>query len=94
MTTRARVSTLETMTTPPPPSGKTPIRTIRVSDDLWAKAMAKAADNDEKISEIFRDFLADYVEGRQPGYTSGWEAGRRELMNRLAERVGDREAER
>lgn len=37
------------------------IRTVRVPDDLWARAKAKAKDNDEGISTVIRRLLFAYV---------------------------------
>lgn len=39
----------------------TPKKSFRVPPDLWDAAMEKAADQDEKVSEILRSALSDYV---------------------------------
>jgi len=39
----------------------TTLRNIRVDDDLWSAAMAKAEDRDETLSEAIRAFLRRYV---------------------------------
>ena len=39
---------------------KTPHRTIRVSDDLWNRAREKAADEGRNLSELIREWLAEY----------------------------------
>lgn len=40
----------------------TPHRPIRISDDLWAKAQAKAAQEGTTASEVVRVKLREYVE--------------------------------
>jgi len=37
------------------------IRSVRVSDQLWLKAMAKAKKNGMTLSEVIVDFLKEYV---------------------------------
>jgi len=37
------------------------IRSIRVSDQLWAKAQAKARAEGKSLSEAINDFLKQYV---------------------------------
>lgn len=41
----------------------TPVRTVRIADDLWKAALAKASWQGTTISEIIRKCLRDYVEG-------------------------------
>ena len=38
-------------------------RAIRVSDELWAAALAKAAENGEDVSTAVRRYLVRYVAG-------------------------------
>lgn len=57
-----------------PNQPKTPNRVVRVPDDLWHAAQAKAAERGEKVSEVIRKSLARYVDGgdvmdREPGCT-------------------------
>lgn len=40
----------------------TPHRPIRISDELWAKAQAKAAREGTKASQKIRELLAAWVE--------------------------------
>lgn len=40
---------------------ETRTRTFRVADDIWQAAMEKAADRDEKVSDILRAALHDYT---------------------------------
>jgi Arc/MetJ family transcription regulator len=39
----------------------TPRRTIRVADELWAKAVKRAEDRGETVSEAVRKFLERYT---------------------------------
>lgn len=82
------------MTNPPPVStlnpmrsttGTTPGRNIRIADDLWDAAKAKAAENGDHLSDVLRDALTDYVEDKPAGYNLGVKAGRREILDRLTE---------
>lgn len=46
----------------------TPHRPIRISDELWAKAQAKAAQEGTTASEVARRLLREWVEeGTTPG---------------------------
>ncbi len=59
-----------------PNQPKTPQRTVRVDDELWAAAKATAAARDEAVSEVIVRALEDYVaEGRKvmppPSRSSG-----------------------
>jgi len=44
-----------------PNAPKTPIRTFRIPDDLWAAALAKADERGENLSEVVRRALGRYV---------------------------------
>ena len=39
----------------------TPLRNVRVADDLWQAAMAKAAERGETLSDVLRRALEKYV---------------------------------
>ena len=39
----------------------TPLRNVRVPDDLWQSAMSKALDRDETLSDVIRKALERYV---------------------------------
>jgi hypothetical protein len=41
----------------------TPLRAVRVPDDLWDAALAAARDRGESVSEVVRRALAAYVAG-------------------------------
>jgi len=40
---------------------RTPLRNIRVPDDLWDAARAKAESKGQDLSMVIRDFLRRYV---------------------------------
>lgn len=40
---------------------KTPQRTIRIADDLWTRAQARADEKGETVSEAVRRFLERYA---------------------------------
>lgn len=46
--------------------GETPIRTVRVSDELWEAAIRAANDNGETISDVIRRALEVYVRAWPP----------------------------
>lgn len=41
--------------------GKTPLRNLRVPDDLWDAAQAIAAERGESVSDVLRAALTRYV---------------------------------
>ena len=45
-----------------PNKPKTPLRNVRVDDELWEAAKATAEERDETVSEVVRRSLADYAE--------------------------------
>lgn len=42
-------------------------KTIRVPDDLWRDAQAKADENGEYLSEVIRKFLETYIKSTKRG---------------------------
>lgn len=44
-----------------PNKPKTPHRTIRISDELWQAAQAKAAERGETLTDVLRRSLERYV---------------------------------
>jgi predicted transcriptional regulator len=44
-----------------PDQPATPIRTVRIPDELWEAAQRKASDNDETVSDVIRRALERYV---------------------------------
>ena len=49
-----------------PNKPKTPIRTMRVSDELWESAQAAAASQGESVSDVIRKALERYVKRYGP----------------------------
>jgi prophage antirepressor-like protein len=39
----------------------TPLRTVRIDDELWCVALAVARASDRTLSEVIRDLLAEWV---------------------------------
>ena len=54
---------------PRPATGKTPLRNVRVPDDLWNAALAKARAEGRSLSEVLVAYLRRYVATppRKPG---------------------------
>lgn len=44
-----------------PNAPKTPIRTVRVADEVWIPAREKAASEGRNLSEVIREFLIGYA---------------------------------
>lgn len=42
-------------------TGKTPVRTIRIPDDLWQAAIRTARGRGEDVPDAIREFLARYA---------------------------------
>ena len=42
----------------------TTIRHVRVSDDLWGAALVRADDEHTSVSEVWRELLQAWVDGR------------------------------
>lgn len=55
---------LKTLAVPNQP--RTPLRTLRVPDDLWREAARIARDRGETLSDVMRDSLVRYVEEHSP----------------------------
>lgn len=43
----------------------TPLRPIRIPDELWAKAQAKAHNEGTNVSEVIRRLLGEWAEGQR-----------------------------
>lgn len=52
-----------------PNQPKTPIRSIRVPDDIWLPARALAAELGDTLTDVIRKALAAYVAGGRPEST-------------------------
>lgn len=48
-----------------PNQPRTPMRSFRVSDEVWEAAQAKAADEGRTVSEVLRELLEQYAEGEK-----------------------------
>ncbi len=46
---------------PRPPTGKTPVRNLRVPDDLWRAAQEKAKAEGRTLTEVIIAYLRRYV---------------------------------
>jgi predicted HicB family RNase H-like nuclease len=44
-----------------PATGQTPNRTVRVPDDVWDAAKAKAAEEGKSVSDVVNDCLRRYL---------------------------------
>lgn len=55
---------MATMSAMPPTQQKRKIRTVRIEDQLWEAAQAKAEENGETVTDVIRRALKRYV--KQP----------------------------
>lgn len=46
---------------PVPNKPKTPLRSVRIRDELWVPAQEKAAENNETVTDVIRRALEEYV---------------------------------
>jgi predicted transcriptional regulator len=53
---------------------KTPQRTVGVDDELWQKAQRKARRRREKVSDVLRRALVEYVDDEDDPREAGEEA--------------------
>lgn len=61
----------------------TPNRVLRVSDDLWARAGARAAEDGETLSDAIRRFLERYARREDSWHTKFSPADIEELFARV-----------
>lgn len=47
-----------------PNQPKTPTRAVRIPDELWRAAQAKAADRDETVTDVVRRALERYIRAK------------------------------
>jgi hypothetical protein len=40
---------------------ETPLRAVRIADDIWTLARRKAAENGETVTDVVRRALVDYI---------------------------------
>ena len=62
--------------------GPTPIRNLRIDDDTWAAALARAQEESTSLSALMRVWLSDYAAGKPrvgPGRPGTVEVSRAEL---------------
>lgn len=45
----------------PPDQPKTPLHAVRVTDELWQAALAKATERGETVSDVIRRALQRYI---------------------------------
>jgi predicted HicB family RNase H-like nuclease len=50
-----------------PKTGTTPLRNVRIADDLWDAAKAAAAHRGETVTDVIERALRDYVGAPDPG---------------------------
>lgn len=68
---------------------------IRVDDELWSRAAARAADEGSNLSTLMRQWLTDYIErgsvGRQPKVrlTAAEKRALREKLGHFADMMAD-----
>lgn len=72
--------------------GPTPIRNLRIDDETWAAALARAQEEDTSLSALMRGWLSDYAAGKPrvgPGRPAGVEVSRAELskLRDLVDRI-------
>jgi antitoxin component of RelBE/YafQ-DinJ toxin-antitoxin module len=48
-----------------PDQPKTPLRSVRVPDDVWQAAQARAAEKGESVSDVVRRALTRYARRKQ-----------------------------
>jgi hypothetical protein len=53
--------TCDDRSVPRPPTGKTPVRNLRVPDDVWRAAQEKAAAEGRSLTEVIVTYLRRYV---------------------------------
>ncbi len=62
MTSPATVNTSDSV--PTVGKKKMVMRSLRVPEDLWDQAKEKADNQDQNISDVVRDLLAEWVKGK------------------------------
>jgi hypothetical protein len=51
---------------PRPATGKTPVRNVRVADEIWKPALAKAKREKRPLTEVIVDCLKEYIADDAP----------------------------
>lgn len=57
----SRKYTCDDLTVPRPPTGKTPVRNLRVSDDIWRAAQEKAEAEGRTLTSVLVAYLKRYA---------------------------------
>ena len=57
----SRKYTCDDLTVPRPPTGKTPVRHMRVPDDIWRAAQEKARAEGRTLTDVLVAYLKRYV---------------------------------
>ena len=57
----SRKYTCDDLTVPRPPTGKTPVRNLRVPDDIWRAAQEKARAEGRTLTDVLVAYLKRYV---------------------------------
>jgi hypothetical protein len=96
---RAGKYTCEDQRVPKQSTGKTPIRNLRVPDERWLPALAKAEAEGRTLTEVIDGFLGDYagepIAGARQFTLSNWPEARQWIESHsqaLAALTGDLEA--
>lgn len=91
--------TCEDRRVPKQSTGKTPVRNLRVPDERWLPALAKAEAEGRTLTEVIDGFLGDYavkpIAGARQFTLSNWPEARQWIDSHsgaLAELTGDVEA--
>jgi hypothetical protein len=56
-----RKYTCDDLTVPRPPTGKTPVRNLRVPEDIWRAAQEKAKAEGRTLTDVLVAYLKRYV---------------------------------
>lgn len=69
-----------------------PIRNVRIDEETWTAALARAQDEGTNLSALMRVWLSDYVAGKKrvgPGRPAAVEVSRAELtkLRELVEKI-------
>jgi hypothetical protein len=57
----SRKYTCDDLTVPRPPTGKTPVRNLRVPEDIWRAAQEKAKAEGRTLTDVLVAYLKRYV---------------------------------
>lgn len=63
----SRKYTCDNQRMPRPATGKTPVRNVRVPDDIWHAAQEKAEDEGRTLTEVIVTYLRRYISAPSRG---------------------------